>query len=532
MIFKNKLTDRSQKNTSANLKLNKKVIIIWILVLLFLGYGYKTVPPRYSFANDSLIKLLQAKSLSNNHFHSDEYTHFLKEYDSSFTYFPIDYQLYHLKVNGKHIGPFPVLLSFIGAVLLSASGHIILPLFSGIVYILSLVVLKKFWNVHVLSILHTAVCTSLIIYALEFSENILFIFLHFLSVSLFFKWGEKKLAPVISGFLLGLSVWLRLESIVFLPIFVVSYLVVYREKKENYLPILLYSLFFVLVFLVFLVFNFFAYGNVIGPRFLADQENFFLNFSHKISIYISLYFGKSEEVFFKVGFFGLTPIFLFVLFWSISVWKDTLPELKTLYLATVLYILISPGLAPHDGVWSWGARYLSMCILPISLFLDTFIKVVIERKQKIYIGLFVLLSIYSLTQTLLGIKIVSLSAGVMKIVQAETEKIDSDIRLFHNGILALHTGPQILDKPSLLASDEKQLHDLLKILKTHYQGKTIAYSFSEKLDSVLKEKVNYPAASSQSYKSILSKELQEIKILPSRGLYTETYYYKISEYSY
>jgi hypothetical protein len=503
-------------------------ILAWIAIISLLGFGYKTVTPEYSFANDSLIKLLQAKSLLAHHFRSDNYYYFLQKYDTSYQFFPIDYHLYHIQAGSKHVGPFGVLFSVITAPLLGLFHFSYLPYVSGILFLISLVILRTVWKLSIWGVLLTAFCTSLLIYSVEYSENILFLFLSFITWTLFFKARHHLWALVLSGLCFGISVGLRLESVLFFPFFALSYLFVVRKFSTRLYPIIFFSLSFGFVLLIFFAVNFFLYGHILGTKFLADQGNFYLGIEHKINNYISLLFGKKEEAFFKVGFFGLTPLFLWIVIWIPLNWKQIPEDNRVLFCASLLYILVAPGFAPHDGQWSWGARYLAICIIPFAINADHFLQTIVHANSPKWKKILILvLSLYSIAQLILGIKIIGVSAEIMKLVQKNTIKIETDLRLYHSGIFALHTGPQILDKPSLLAADDTKLQKLIPILKRRYKEKKIAYIYSQKLDLMLQSGGVPVKANSSEYIKILSEHFTPLEEKVDVGTDMEVYIFKI-----
>ncbi|MCX7998658.1 MAG: hypothetical protein N3A69_06865, partial [Leptospiraceae bacterium] len=96
----------------------KSIIFFWMGFGVVINFIYLLIHPKYSFYGDSLIKLLMSKSLLLQNFHSINYFYFFKDYDPTFTYFPIDYHLYHIQKENLHFGPFGFSFSFFSALLL------------------------------------------------------------------------------------------------------------------------------------------------------------------------------------------------------------------------------------------------------------------------------------------------------------------------------------------------------------------------------------------------------------------------------
>lgn len=463
----------------------KSTFLFWSSVVLTIFIVHSLVPPKYSFYGDSLIKLLMAKSLLLHKFLSIKYFYFFENFDPNFTYFPIDYHLYHIQKDNLHFGPFGFSFAFFSAILLKIFPYFFLPLLSSLALVLILYHLRKFWNLNYSSLGFLVFCTSLLIYTVEFSENIFFIILHFLSLSFFLKekWGELW-DSLLASLLLVLSISFRLESLMYLGLLIPAYVYVYKfnvNKKKLFLFLSFTSLFLGMFFFL----NYSIYGHILGSKYLADQKNFFSTLTQKLVNYFSLWIGVKEEMFFKPGFFGLTPLFLGVIFMGFQKLKTLSQNSQILLLTSFAYILVAPFFAPHDGHWSWGARYLSVAILPLGVVLNelNFIfKFWISTRWKK--NFFIILLLVSFVQAFLGVFIISISSQVMKQVQTITSNIDTNFRIFQNGILALHTGPQVLETPSLLVKSKEDLEKLIPILRK-FPNQKIAFVYSKKLESLL-----------------------------------------------
>lgn len=486
----------------------KSAFLFWSSVILTIFIVHSLVPPKYSFYGDSLIKLLMAKSLLLRNFESINYFYFFENFDPNFTYFPIDYHLYHIQKENLHFGPFGFSFSFFSAILLKIFPYFFLPLLSSLALIFVLYYLRKFWNLHYSSLGFLVFCTSLLIYIVEFSENIFFIIFHFLSLSFFLqeKWGEFW-DSFLASLLLVVSISFRLESLMYLGLLVPVYVYVYKfniNKKKLFL-----FLSFTILFLgVFFFLNYFIYGHILGSKYLADQKNFFSTLNQKLINYFSLWIGMKEEMFFKPGFFGLTPLFLAVFYIGFQNFKILSPNSQILLLTSFAYILIAPFFAPHDGHWSWGARYLSITILPLGIVLNELNLIPkvwssARWKKNVLIALLVV----SFVQVFLGIFIISISSQVMKQVQENTSKIDSHFRIFQNGIFALHTGPQILETNSLLVKNKEDLEKLIPLLR-NFPNQKIAFLYSKKLENLLAKGNVFTELSEETAAQILEKNFE------------------------
>jgi hypothetical protein len=493
-------------------------------------FAYTTVEPAYSFASDSLNKLIQSYSLIENRFLSDNLHYSFRDVDPDYNFYPADYVLYHLRLGSKHVGPFSVFFSIFTSPLFIFPIWV-LPLVSGLIYLIGLWVLKKYWNVSNIILFLTACGTSLLIYAVEYSENIYFIFLHFISITLFLK---KEKQTILAGILMGLSVYLRLETLLGFPFYVIAYVIVYGIKdKESFKKIFLFGSAFTLTVFLFLLFNQINYGHYLGPKYLVDQSNFW-NFETKFRIYLSLFFGLMQLGFFKLGFFGLTPFFLVPLFLLFKEFNSLEKDIRFLFISSIMYFLIAPALSPHDGHWSWGARYFSLLVFPFAILSQESLNIILSKYNKKFIlVIFYFLVTYSIIMTQVGLKIVGVSSRVMKEVQTIMNILPgADIRLFNNEAFALHTGPQLLKEPSVLARNKDSLSDLILMIKKHSPGKKIVFIHSSLLNRMLQSSGIVINSDLEEYKQLLSKELIFLESREIQKFEIEALYYKIPAYQF
>ncbi len=478
-----------------------------LFILLILVFGYISIPPLYSFQNDSLVKFLQAYSLVNSSFESQEYYYFFKDIDPNYTYFFTRNSIYFLEANGLHIGPFPILFSYI------TSFYFLFPfyffsLFSGFIFIIILYILDKYWKLEKLTLLMGGIGTSLLIYAFEYSENIYYILLLLLYLTVFFK-SEKFL--FLSSLFLGISIFLRLETVVIFLIFNLSIIFVSfrnsRTDKREVYKLIKFDLYFILVVSIFFIYNLIVYNNILGPRFIADRENFW-NLHNKINNYLSLYFGNSITGAFKLGFFGLTPFFLICAFLIPKIFKELDQNSQILYTFFISYLIVVPAISPHDGYWSWGARYFIPILIPGLILSDILIKKFWGKLKMIFITLLV----YSIVMNQVGIKIISLSAKSMKSIQLLISESNSDIRVFDSYVFALLTGTQLVDKPTLVLRNDEHLPDILNKLKNSRKGQSLSYFQSGLLEKIYSQAMIEKGVENQEILKALNQSL--IKMEP------------------
>ena len=510
---------------SSPFKERVKWLYPWIIILVFISYGLVKVPPKYSFSSDSLIKVIQAQSLLENNFQSENLHYAFRDIDPDYKFYPADLHIYHLHFNGHHIGPFGVIFSAITSPFLVLLKYEYLPLISTLIMFLILLSLRRWWQISNYVLLLTAMGTSLIIYGLEFSENILFIAMAYISFSIILRerlFKSTNIQAISAGLLLGFSIWFRLESLLFFGAFFISWLLIFGWRDRNKMQtLLIFSTSFTFAVLLFLIFNYFNYGNILGPKYLADQENFYQSITEKLKLYLYIWFFRIESGFPKVGFFGLTPLFFVSLLIGFipRFYKTMKPSEKILLITVTILLLLVPITAPHDGRWSWGARYLSLAILPFSIISNSILNNInFSEKYKIIAkrSLLTILFIHSFFFALLGIELLSKSAETMRNVQKDMSQFQADIRLFDSEILAMHTGTQLLSHPTMLARDTDTLREAISLLKKHHSGKILAYTECSLLDALLAQGGKKNSADKNKYDAELKSNLTfiEKKVLP------------------
>ncbi len=450
------------------MKFSNSQILLWLPLVVGAVLFFQMVPPGFSFGADSLIKALQAISLNENGGFNEDYLYFLKDSDPNYKYFPIDYPLYHIQILGKHMGPFPIFFSLQTMGLRLFLPFAALPVFSFLVLLAFLYYLKSLWGLSFRIIYFAFFCTSVPLLFLEYSENLYFVIFLVLGASLALKKRDHLFFLGLGGILIGISTFYRLETVLFFPLLWLSFW--FRFSKENnlYLKLFILGAGFSLTFLVFLGMNAYLYGHILGPRYLVDQTGFQKGFSEKVYLFQALWFVGKWNDYWKPGFLGLTPLFLLpVIAYFGKRTQNWGMETKSLFEASLGFLLLAPLFSPHDGHWTWGSRYLNLCIFPFCFALEEEIKHFPSNlfgKLKPKIIFCFCLVLYSLGLVFLGIKITSFSAKVLKEVQSHLKELpEPSLKVYSSGIVALHSGLEILNNGSLLLQDVEGLNWLVAL---------------------------------------------------------------------
>ncbi len=500
-------------------------VIAWAAVIVLTLFAVYKLPPKYSYTGDGLTKAIQAHSLL---FHGSEQLYYpAADIDPRYAYYPFP-GVYRLEVQpGRFVGPFPVLFAAASVPVLAVFGKIALPVWNCVLFLLLLYLLQRWWSVHPLTIVWAAFTTPLILYAVEYSENILFILLVFAGLTLFLKSLPEEddadgsiPAAIGGGLLVGLGVWLRLEALIFFAILGGVAFVVHRGwRRSNIVCMLAGAAGFFAALLAFCVWNAFDYGHFLGPRYIAEGggAGFFRDFSVKLDIWITLVFGKLQPLP-KLGFLAYMPVFLIVWLHLLrpSIFRALSLNLRTLLISTLIFVPLVPWFAPHDGITAWGPRYLALAILPCCLLFDRALRDGFAAASRTTFGrwlfdlaseknderpglrsapdlsggsaigssrrygrgavalLFALLLVgLAYTPTMYGIDFYRTAVKQLRKFQKDFAGAPADVRVFTNPLFAQHMGLQYFETPSMLLMQPRRAPALLERLKTHAAGKTV-----------------------------------------------------------
>ena len=160
------------------------------------------------------------------------------------------------------------------------------------------------------------------------------------------------------GFISGMSVWFRPESIIFLIFFILLIFIFNIKIKFLY-----YYLFFLLTsILIFILINLFNYNNALGTRIISNQSDIF-NFDLIIKLKIIkslLIYGDG-----RYGTFGYMPYLLLFIIIFLMNNKYYNKKYKVIFLSSILSILSISILSPNNSNIDWGSRYTTFVIIPL-----------------------------------------------------------------------------------------------------------------------------------------------------------------------
>ncbi|TGM60479.1 LA_3751/LA_3752 family putative glycosyltransferase [Leptospira vanthielii] len=419
-----------------------KTAIITISISLFLLLIQLLIRVDSYFLSDPLVKMIQTISLWKQGWSTEGILYPAKDIDPLFLLSPLNEGFVFLN-NNRLIGQYPVALTF----LYSLFGFLpfpILPYFNILFLIVFLKLLTKN-SIQISTLVIVSLGTVVFPLLVDFSENGPFIILTGFGYSFFFKafLTNKKEDWILGNLFLGLSIWFRLEGVLFF--FAIQATIAFIHvfiKKEPILKTLhpvRYLLFAVFIFL-FLLWNTFSYSHPLGTRHLTNFGNSDKTFYDQIKIFLSMVFTYPRANGWSLGFFLQSPIFIYAIIKLRK--KQVLQNLELLFhlLIVILYLLIAGITSPNDGITLTG-RYLVVTIFPLTFILN-------EQMDELKKNKWILYSIYTwmFLFSFLIIAIFYFSSIELKKLRKELAQFNSSLIVTTNELISGGFGLELVDK--------------------------------------------------------------------------------------
>ena len=434
-----------------------KIIITLIVFLSF--YILFSINPKSLFIGDNLIKLVQANAIIENDFISEEVKcKIIKEFGECKYILPnFNY------INNKLIGPFPIYQSYFMALIIYFFNPTFIIFISVILFLITLLVIYKIWKIEIEILLMILLSTPILFHFIGFLDVAISVLIITISISIInVEMSKTNLSWI--GFISGISVWFRPESIIFLSFFILLIFIFKINIKFLY-----YYLFFLLAsILIFLLINLLNYNNVLGTRIMSNQADI-LNFDliSKLRIVKSLLmYGDG-----RYGTFGYMPyLSIFIIIYIINI-KDIPKKFTVLFVSSILSIVSISILSPNNSNIDWGSRYVTNSLIPILLSFTGINKNHLNKLSKIVLSI---LLIYSMSITVKYYNFhKSMSKEVIKIDQV-LQSQSSDLWIFSNQALLNFSNVSIISQPILFLKDSDDINELSQII----QGQSKINSFS------------------------------------------------------
>ncbi|EQA73505.1 LA_3751/LA_3752 family putative glycosyltransferase [Leptospira noguchii] len=476
-----------------------------LLLIFSMGFIFYTTYytiPKFSFASDSLVKVLQTKGWIESNFQSQEIYYLGKRLDPDFNFLLV--QTIN-STKGEKIGPFPFTNTLITTPFVWI-GHpewiLYLSTFFFGLYLIVLYTISKKWIIPIIAMISTPLFHHFISFSdVSVAATLVLLGILILQNSKLLFSKNHSAYVFLSGVLLGIACWYRQEVFVLTLclIFSTFTIKIFSERKElikESRQILLFLSGFLLVFSIFVLYNFLNYGFLFGPRIILNKTITSFDLENKVSDIQSLLFsGKG-----RLGFLGYSPWYFFIVLFFIYKWKKTSQYVKIWILTFVSNLVLVSIFTPNNSNIDWGSRYLT-CSVFIPLLLLNEIKIskntfwffqkksklkktyknetnlikvknirIKENYKKIMLFGFLILILYSISVNFKMIQLMRKISIQLSEIQSEIPWDNSKIFITSKNSIANTFGLNYLSQTILLIKKPK---DLIQILQSHPNEKFI-----------------------------------------------------------
>ncbi|ABA20400.1 conserved hypothetical protein [Trichormus variabilis ATCC 29413] len=358
-------------------KINLPLLII-SLGIIFSLYLLSRVPEDIYFSGDAGLKALLAKQFSSGKLNFDLdlsvpswvrnlWDNGLYPFEPPFSY----------KISNRYYITFPFTFPLITApfhALFGYRGFYIVPLLSTWIIWFNFYRICQFFKISVLTtsigITTLIFASPLTMYSAMYWEHTLAVSLAFAGLVIILSKGEEGFTQkdaLVSGILIGLSVWFRPEFLALVAILIPLALSSYKIKLGKISIINQHKILFIISLLAtvscFFIINKLIYNHPLGAHALQVVEEFSLQ--ERLS--------KAHRIFGRLwkNFREYFPIVYFtIIFTGLSVFYKSIKltaAMKKIVLISIPFIFLVPILLPSDGGKQWGPRFLLILIPLLSL---------------------------------------------------------------------------------------------------------------------------------------------------------------------
>ncbi|TGK95417.1 dolichyl-phosphate-mannose-protein mannosyltransferase [Leptospira brenneri] len=477
------------------LKSKSPAIIIASIAFLFFILQVLIRVDTY-YLSDPLVKMIQTVSLWKQNWSTEGILYPARDLDPLFQLSPLNEGFVFLN-NDRLIGQYPIaftsLYSLFGFLPFS-----VLPYFNFIFLLLFINLLFKN-SIQISTIIIVSLGTVVFPLLVDFSENGLFIILAGYGYSFLFKafLSDKKNDWILGNLFLGLSLWFRLEGILFFFAIqaTIGFIQIFIKKEsiiQNFHPVR-YSI-FILFLIAFLLWNTFSYSHPLGTRHLTNFDHNGRTITDQIKIFFSMVFTYPRPDGWSFGFFLHSPIFLYAI---AKLRKKQIldhPNLLFHLLSAIIFIIIAGISSPNDGITLTG-RYLVVTIFPLSFILN-------EQMEKLKTKKWILYSIYTwmLLCSFVVILIFYFSSSELRKLRKELSKFNSPLIVTTNELISGGFGLELVDKKVICVRRDNLLDYFSENLKKNMPNEFTILT--------VEKETNYNKDERRLFTSILTKSEQ------------------------
>lgn len=424
------------------LKRPGNMVILTVAISLLLLFIQLLIRVDSYFLSDPLVKMIQTMSLWKQGWATENILYPAKDMDPDFLLSPFNEGFVFLN-NHRLIGQYPIALTFLYS-LFGFLPFFILPYFNIIFLFVFLRLLTKN-SIQISTLILVSLGTVVFPLLIDFSENGPFILLtgygYMFLMKAFLK--DKKEDWILGNLFLGISLWFRLEGVLFFISIQIAigfiHIFIKKEKILKSIHPVRYLLFAVILSL-FLLWNTYSYSHPLGTRHLTNFGNSDKTIYDQLKIFLSMAFTFPRPNGWSLGFFLQSPIFIYSILKLRKTQIATNLNLLFHLLIVILYLLIAGLTSPNDGITLTG-RYLVVIVFPLTFILN-------EQMNELKKNKWILYPIYTwmFLFSFLIIAIFYFSSIELKKLRKELKTFNSSLFVTTNELLSGGFGLELIDK--------------------------------------------------------------------------------------
>ncbi|MCB1169009.1 MAG: hypothetical protein KDK25_01680 [Leptospiraceae bacterium] len=439
------------------------LIVLALLILAVAGYGR----PSLSYTWDPQNKLVQAWSLWEAGYSSDELFYYLKDQDPGYRFFPHGSNAFG-KIDGRFVSAFPVALAALFAPVLALLGPAGVVYVSAFLLLFCCLALYRLWNFRGLWLFSPLIFTFLFSFTLEYGEHLLLALLTFVGLSLLARSEDNGRKAALGGLICGAGVFLRHETLPLLLSVGLAYLAVFAFQNllSRLRPLFLFTLGASTGVLAFFLLNLILYGHPLGPRFLINASGLEVSWALRAQWALDLLFWHGV----KPGLFGYMPALLLVYGLALYFARHLSSGARLMLLTALIYIPLVLLIVPNNGIMDWGPRYFGPILLPsLAVTHELWQRKELQSRRWIR-GMILLLALVTPALNYTGLKFLRNARKVTGQVTEALQQRDAAIWVFAGIDSFYYTGTEYLKRPIVSLNDHKDLSKLMTILQSEYPG--------------------------------------------------------------